>query len=251
VGFIKGLSVAAFPFSSFRRTQVIFEVRFDENYLVWDRSGVVWRNVGRNFKNLKSQSASPNQVTFMGDDQFVMAVTPDRASITDHRPQGGIDGTIEPLATFVRTVIENLDVTVLTRVGNRYLYSIECKSLEEARRKAQAATPLAVPKKKLFSIEPARIAPSFKIEGDDGELGYIAQIYPREQRIGFSPPPDAAAIGLEKVEKISSELTFDIDFFTKKPIPVSGFDAKSWLQGWHKTITREADAFLALAEGRQ
>jgi hypothetical protein len=246
-----GKPVAAFSFSSFRRTQAIFEVRFEAAYVLWDRSGLIWKSVGRNFKKLRHQNITPNQMTFFGDDRFSMAVELERASITDHRPQGGIDGTIEVLAAFGEQVIEILDVKALTRVGNRYQYSIECKSLEEARRKAQATIPYAVPKKKLFSIEPAQIGPNLKIEGDDGELAYLAQIYHREQKVELAPPPEYVTLGLERVEKIKYELTLDIDFFTKKSIPVERFQAKSWLLGWHKTIVRDADAFLDLAEGRQ
>jgi hypothetical protein len=56
-------------------------------------------------------------------------------------------------------------------------------------------------------------------------------------------------MGLEKTEKGSHEVVLDIDFSTKKPIATESFETKSWLQGWNKTITRDADAFLSLAEG--
>ena len=219
--------------------------------MLWDRSGLIWQSIGKSFKRLQHQNISPNQMVFFADDRFSMAIELERASITDHRPQGGIDGTIEVLAAFAETVIKILDVRSLTRVGNPYQYSIECKSLEEARRKVQAAIPSAVPKKKLFSIEPAQITPHLKIEGDDGELAYFAQVYHREQRVALIPPPEYVALGVERTEKINYEVTLDIDFFTKKPIPVERFHAKSWLMGWHKTIARDADAFLDLAEGRQ
>lgn len=243
--------MATFSFSSFRRTQTTLEVRYNEAYLIWDRAGTVWTNIGRNFKILRNQSATPNQVSFIGDDRFAMLVSLDRASITDHRPQGKIDESIDVFAHFIGTVIGVLNVDILNRIGNRYWYSIECTSQEEARRKARAAVPLAVPKKKLFSIEPAQTTPSFKLEGDDGELAFVAQLHSRELTLDFSPPPQVALFGIEQVEKKSSELTLDVDFSTKKPISAGSFDAKSWLQGWYKTLTREADAFLALVEGRQ
>jgi hypothetical protein len=241
---MKGYPVAAFSFSSFRRTQAIFEVRFEAAYALWDRSGEVWELIGHNFKKIKHQSVSPNQTVFIGDDRFSMAVELERASITDHWPQGPIERTIDVQAMFVGTVIKVLEIKALTKVANRYLYSLDCKSLEDAQQKAQAAVDFGKPKKKLFSMEPAYVAPNFKLAGDDGDLAYFAQIYHREQKIEFSPPPEYAILGIEKTEKVSYELTLDIDFFTKKQIPVESFHAKSWLQGWHKTIVKDADAFL-------
>lgn len=118
----------------------------------------------------------------------------------------------------------------------------------DARHRVREAIPHAVPQKNLFSLQPDFATPSFKIDGDDGELAYVAQLYQREQKIEFFPPPEATAIGVEKTEKAVYQVVFDIDFSTKKPIPTEGFDAKTWLQGWHKTITRDADAFLTMTE---
>jgi hypothetical protein len=240
--------VAALLFSSFRRTQAICEIRYEGAYLLWDKAGVLWTAIGRNFKTFKRSNISPNEQGFFGDDRFTMAVSLERASITDNQPHGTIDKTIETFADFVGKTLEILELDVLTRVGNRYLYSIECKSMEDARQKARGAIPHAVPKKSLFSIEPNFLTPTFKIDGDDGELAFVAQLYPREQKLELSPPPEATAIGVEKTDKTVYQVMLDIDFSTKKPIPKERFDAKTWLQGWNKTITREADAFLTLAE---
>jgi hypothetical protein len=122
--------------------------------------------------------------------------------------------------------------------------------MEDARRKAQAMFPTATPKKRLFALDPSCIAPALKIEGDDGELGCTAQVYPREQKVEFTPPPDAAAMGVETTDKTVYELVFDVDLFTKKFVKLESFETKSWLMGWHKSVTRDADAFLSLGEDR-
>jgi hypothetical protein len=66
----------------------------------------------------------------------------------------------------------------------------------------------------------------------------------------FIPPPDASVAGLEKVEKQMFHLILDLDFYSKKPMASESFDAKSWLMGWNRAITRDADASLDLAGGR-
>jgi hypothetical protein len=67
--------------------------------------------------------------------------------------------------------------------------------------------------------------------------------------VDFLPAPEAASLGVDRVEKAVYELVFDIDLYTKKQIAVSSFDPKSWLHGWNKVIVRDADTFLGLAGG--
>jgi hypothetical protein len=161
-----------------------------------------------------------------------------------------VDSAVETFASFAELVRDHLEIQVFTRLGMRCLYVIECKSLQEAQEKAQAAAPNSVPRKQMFSIRPNSVSPTFKTEVDDGELGYNAQIYAREQKMDFAPPPDAIVAGLEKVEKQLFHLILDLDFYSKKPMASESFDTKSWLMGWNKAITRDADAFLDLAGGR-
>jgi hypothetical protein len=145
----------------------------------------------------------------------------------------------------VQEVIETLDIKVLERVGARYVYSLSCKSLEEARLKAAEAIPALSASPKLFNISATSYGPSIKLEADDGELGFVAQLFTQEKKFEFNPPPDLSEItGLEKSEQKTYELVLDFDLATKKPIRVEAFDARAWLLGWNKILSKDADAFL-------
>jgi hypothetical protein len=132
----------------------------------------------------------------------------------------------------------------------RHLYTLDCKSAEEARAKAQLAAPNVLPKKHLFGLPPESVSPTYKIEASDGELAYTAQLYVREQKMDFAPPPDATALGMETIQKEVFQLVLDFDFFTKKPVARESFDPMAWLTGWHKAINKDADEFLELAGRR-
>ncbi len=86
------------------------------------------------------------------------------------------------------------------------------------------------------------------MEGDDGAVGCLFKLYQREGKVEFQPPPDASSFGLEKIDKSSFDLVFDLDVFTRLPIPAESWEPKAWLQGSYKMITRDADAFLGWAE---
>jgi hypothetical protein len=68
--------VPTYPFSSFRRAQVTMEMRYDEAFLLWDRSGALWRDVERQFKAFKNSAATPNQSTFVADKLRIASPAP-------------------------------------------------------------------------------------------------------------------------------------------------------------------------------
>ena len=116
-----------FPLSSFQRTQVTLELRFEEAFVLWDTTGALWETVRRQFRTLKHAQVSPNQTAFNGDNRFGLTVSLDRAVITDHRPSGGAASTFDVMSKFTETVLDVLQVKLLKRVGTRFIYSLPCK----------------------------------------------------------------------------------------------------------------------------
>lgn len=246
---LRGRYVPILPLSGFRRDQIILEVRYEQALPLWDRAGQVWEAIGRNFKSFKIQSAAPNEAVFFGDNRFTMAVSLERASITDHRPQGTPETTFDVFKSFTDAAISTLGVRALSRLGNRYVYALECKSREDMAERLRQALPGLIPPRPLFSFEPKEFAPSLVLESNDGALAGIFRLHQREQSINFQPPPDALASGVERIERTVFAVVLDFDFSTRKTMAVESFETKSWLQGTYKTMTRDVDGFLNWAEG--
>jgi hypothetical protein len=241
--------VPTFPFSSFRRSQAILELQFAERALpLWDRSGELWSAITKGFKAATLRSAAPNQTIFVGDGRYTMEVTLEKASITDHNPQGSAETTFDVFKAFADNALATLNVRVLKRVGNRYLFTLQCKSREDAAEKLRRALPNFIPTKPLFSFEPSEIIPGLTLEGNDGEVGCHFKLYQREAKVEFDPPPDTSALGVEKIDKTSFDLVLDLDMFTRLTIPVESWEPKSWMQGTYRTMTHDADALLSWAE---
>jgi hypothetical protein len=234
-------------FSSFHKKQVSFEIRYSNALRIWDSSGALWSAIEQNFKSLKLQSAEPNRVVFSGDERFAMMASIDRALITDHDPGMSWDRSFEAIGDFYDAVVDVLGVTDLTRVGTRFQYSQRLKSLEEAHKRARNFGWSAVPKRTLFKIEPSRTAVTYKLEVDDGELGYTAQVYPQENKLELNTTPEMAQFNLGPLPTGELfELVLDIDFMTKKPISIESFSLNEWLSGWRRAINQDADNFLKL-----
>lgn len=242
--------MSPFPLSSFQRSYVTLELRFDEAYALWDKAGALWGAMRRHFKTMKSAQVTPNQTTFNADGRFALVVSLDRAIITDHKPSGGASSTIDAMSNFVGTVFEHLRVPVLNRVGTRTAFVMKCKSPDEGRQKLAQMLPLNFGGATLFNIKPERISPHLKIDVSDGELGYTAQVYVSERKYDFEPPAEiVAAISLEPVHQTISELTFDVDIFTVEPMPTESFDVRTWLSGCNKSIARDADKLMEVMKG--
>jgi len=236
--------VPPYPLSSFRRSQVTLELRFDEAFVLWDRAGALWEAVRRQFRTLKHSQVTPNQTTFTGDNRFTLVVSLDRAVITDHKPSGGTTATLDVMSKFAEVVLQHLEVPVLKRVGTRIIYSLRCKTSDEARAKLAEAMPLSFGEATFFNIKPTQFSPHLKIDVSDGELGYTVQFHKNEKKYEFDPPPEVSDLNLEPRNEAIEELTLDFDFFTTQPIPTESFDVRVWLAGWNKSLSRDADNLL-------
>jgi hypothetical protein len=187
---------------------------------------------------------------FIADDRYVLSAGLGRSSLVDHKPAGGAEKLVEKVAVFANKVLEVLEITVLDRVGFRYLFSLPCDSLEEAREKSRTSVAVLPSQTRLFGVEPRSFGATVKLEADDGDFGYLAQLYPQEKSFDFNPPPDVAESGLERRAQKLSQLVLDLDFSTKKPLRVDAFDCEAWLLSWTKAVNRDADAFLDYLAGK-
>lgn len=224
-------------------------MRYNEAYTLWDRTGRFWKSVEKDFAKLKSNQIQASEQAFIADDRYIVSAGLQRSNLTDHKPVGSAEKTIETAATFANKVLDILEISALERVGFRLIFSIACSTLEEAREKSMIANGALPARTVLFGVEPRSFGAATKLEVDDGDFGYQVQLYPQEKKFDFNPTPDVAAVGLERREEKTFELVLDFDFSTKKPIRTDAFDCKSWLTSWNKAINRDADAFLEYLAG--
>lgn len=230
-------------FSSFYKRQLTVELRYEPAYLIWDRAGTMWSEIARSFKNFKHTQVSPNLVVFQGDDRFDIAVGLERLAITDLEPHS-TEKTAGLCDDIADLVTQFLNIGVLNRVGMRAQHAIKAETLDDAKRMVREFDLIAVPSVSLFSIEPKNVAPVYKIEVDDGEMGYIAQLYAEERKLEFTPK---ANMKMDPIHQSVCELVLDIDCFTKKSVRLESFNLGKWMSSWQKAINADMNKFLNLA----
>jgi hypothetical protein len=233
----------ALAFSSFQKRQITFEIRYDDAYALWDVAGELRSALRSKFIRIHNGQTQPDGQTFHADGRFTILTALQRSGVTDFQPGASWEKSFEIIRAAHRLVAQMLELTVLTRIGTRFQYAAPAKSLADARKRVAQHSWASAPDK-LFQIEPTSIAPALKIEADDGELGYVAQLYAQERQVTLDASPDMIAAGIEAVDKKVPEVMLDFDFMTKQPMPIEAFNVDQWLDGWQRAINRDAEAFL-------
>jgi hypothetical protein len=197
---------------------------------------------------MKLQSANPGQVAFVADNRYILIVAIDRITFTDHLFASGNECQ-KLFAECAGIVLPLLEVSVINRVGTRINMFSPRKELAEAQREMCAFNLMKLPGRKLFDTEPKVISPSYKIEVNDGELGYTLQVTAQTRKVELTPSPDVKDMDVEAIDKTQHEILFDVDFYTMKPVSVDSFNVEKWLERCTRELNRDAETILNLASG--
>jgi hypothetical protein len=239
----------ALAFSSFQKKRLIFEARFDESFIILDVFGTICNELSSRFKSLKPmqnlnlQTVLQNESVLAADNRFAISISPSKISATDYRPAASWEDSFDKIRDIFVITSEMGRLRTFSRIGTRFQYGMPCRDRKHLREKAREFGGVMIPRKVLFRIDPVSSAPTYKFEADDGELGYIVQLYPEEEKTEFTYPIGIDA-PLPAQEKFS--LTFDVDFFTVRPVSTESFEVSSWLRGWQRAINQDADSLLKM-----
>jgi uncharacterized protein (TIGR04255 family) len=248
--YVNGTEVLmALDFSSFQKTRLLFEARFPESFIISDVLGTICDQLSARFKSLKSlqniQNILQNESLYSADNRFAISISSTKLSITDFKPAASWDESFEAVREIFLVVSEFSRLRVFNRIGTRFQYSVSCKDRKTLRSRVGEFAGIALPKKSIFRIEPISSVASYKFEADDGDLGYIVQLYPEEEKLEYSLPIGAT---VDIPAKETFALMFDVDFFTVRPVSLESFDIMTWLRGWQRTLNQDADTFLKMGQ---
>ncbi|MFZ3207368.1 MAG: hypothetical protein WA140_00820 [Geobacteraceae bacterium] len=106
---------------AFKLSQAIFEIQYNEAYLLWDKSGEIWSNVSREWPNLKIQKAEPNNTT-LSVDNFQLSATLNKSNIIDLNPSSSLSEFITRTDKFIKIISNTLKIREYSRIGFRLIY---------------------------------------------------------------------------------------------------------------------------------
>jgi len=230
----------ALTIDDFKTYSATCEVRYGNAYLIYDRTGRILENLRDSFTDIQVVTASPPQTTFTSDEgTFVLELGACR--FTSPKIEKGGETFAKRCKTFFDTVASELNISVFTRIGLRYIARKDFKD-EEAARKAVASLELTSLKPaKRFNSSDGPTEVLFRWE--DSQIGAFVRIKAETTSFKLNVPLEARDI-VPNTERKTPGVTIDIDYYTMAPVEREQWEAEEWLRQRYRIIKKEADGIL-------
>ena len=214
--------------------QIIFEVRFPDGFLYWDRCGSVWRSISHKWPHLKMMEINPQHARLrLSDDDIEMSFSHNRIGIHQDYPK-----SLNTFKVFTNDsceiLLDAIEVNLFSRVGNRYkyIYGIEDhKKIIEFFEKSQLVTIPEKAKKIGESIREPSIR--FIIERNDISITISVAYFKRNLELSIPKP-----LEINTKEFISQGISIDLDFFSTKIVSRGTFNAEDFIKTHEKSSQR-------------
>jgi hypothetical protein len=223
--------------ADFKTVNAVCEVRYDNAYLIYDRTGQVCHEARRSYTNCNVLSASPNQTIFQSDEgAFALELSQSRFSTS--KPDASLEKFAAHCKTFFDSVAVHLDVRVFTRVGFRQLFRKDFKDLDEAKAALTSLKLINLPAEERFgaTTEPHEIL----LHWEGSQVGAMLRLKAESGKIDIVLPPELEAEKPE-IHKSFNGLILDVDYYTVAPVERSQFDASAWIPRSVRTIRKNLD----------
>lgn len=226
--------------ADFKMTSAVCELRYENAYLIYDRTGQVCQEARSFYTDCTVVTAVPNQTIFQAKEgSFVLELAQCRFSTT--KPDSTLEKFAEHCKGFFDSVTNNLEVKVFTRIGLRIFLRKDFKDLDEAK---AALTSLKLVNRESAERFGAASEPHevfFRWEGT--QLGAMLHLKAESGKIDAVLPPELEAEKSE-IHKSFNGLVLDVDYYTVAPVERSQWDAPAWILRSLRTIKRDVDTIF-------
>jgi len=230
-------------FSDFRPKTQTVEIRYPENFLMWDRSGEIANESKLRDDDLKLDHAEPRLVRLMKPTGQVLQWEMTTMTATNHRPNSFKEKDFFPFASdALDRTTKSLELSVLNRVGFRAVYSCQVESSDEAGKKLKEAGLVNVPSGQIFNVEGVSMCPSFALRCDGEHFGFNLKIHFESLTYSYAPPLEWEEETVST--KIRNQILFDLDWYTIKFSDVRAFQLSNLLADVQHATVRDAKKFF-------
>jgi len=221
----------------FKMVSATCEARYENAYLIYDRTGQVCYEARSLFTDCNVLSATPNQTIFQAKEgSAALELMQSRFSST--RPDSSLEKFAGDCKKFLDSVTKNLEVKVFTRIGLRTILRKDFGTLDEAKAALVSLKLAGLKSAERYGIasEPREIL--FRWESD--QLGVMLRLSAETGKIDIVPPPELQAKESE-IHKSFSGLVLDVDYYTLAPVERAQWDAPTWIQRSLRMIKRDTN----------
>jgi len=226
--------------ADFKTVSAVCELRYENAYLIYDRTGQVCQEAKASYTKCNIMSAIPNQTIFQAEEgAFVMELSQCRFST--NKPDTSLEKFAGHCKSFFDSVTRNLEVKVFTRVGLRIVFRKEFKDLGDAKAALNSLKLVNLQAEERFGAAPTPHEIVFRWEG--GQVGAMLRLVAESGKINVILPPELEAEKSE-IHKSFNGLTLDVDYYTVAPVERSQLDATAWILRSARTVKKNLDTIL-------
>lgn len=230
-------------FAEFSPVSLVFEIRYPEAYLLWDRAGETAQELRESHEITRFISAEPAKIAFVveGTKEVTWALT--AMSVADHQPKSATyEDFFQLCKDCYEIAVRNFSVTELKRVGFRSTFSKRFDNKEAAVAALLDANLIYIPEGKKFNVNATSRNPEYAVRCEDEKFGYLLRLLVQEIKYEFEPPPQWRGKFVESTNE--QRLTLDIDYYSRATIPVGSLSVSEWLSQVSHSIRRDSDLYL-------
>jgi len=230
-------------FSDFTPVGLAFEVRYPEAYLLWDNAGQVAQDLKARYPVSRLASAEPAKVAFScGSQELTWQL--DRLVVLEHQPEAShFEDFYQLCEDCLDITVHNLGISELNRVGFRPSFAKNFATKEEAGVSLLSTGIVYAPEGKQFNVDALHTYPEYAVRRESEKFGYVLRILVQEVKYEFDPRPQWRGNVVEPRKE--QRVTFDLDWYTRAPMPIGALEVKDWLAQIVHAIRRDADRYLA------
>jgi hypothetical protein len=226
--------------SDFSVALAVCELRYANAYRIFDRTGEIMETVSDSFSDLLPVSNTPQQSTFSSKEGTCALELSQCRFMTERRdPDPEVFGG--HCKTFFGAVVDALGIRVFSRVGLRIIFRKEFGSLQEAKTALTSCNLSGLKPGMRFGASEHWDEAMFRWEGV--KIGGLMRMKAEKREIHVGLTGEAQD-GDTRIDKVSTGVTVDVDYYTVAPVEPSQWDPATWVPQSMRIIRKEVDRIM-------
>lgn len=221
--------------SDLKIRQVVFEIRYDEAFSLWDRAGAINRELVKIWPGIRlSEAPEPNQVSLKNKDVSIR--TGLKTSYVALQQPNNITQNSEQIEATLRLWVKELELSEFSRVGTRVIFTKFYESPASANNAAMSMGLVTYPAPPFFNHKNLPMSAEVSLVWEDGSSQTRIAIKTEHQQLEVDGLPD---VQNENIKQTADLLVVDIDRATVGKVGIAKFRATDWIDGVRHLIARD------------
>ena len=223
-----------------RLRRVVCELRYENAYLIFDRTGQIIEEVREKFTKVELQEASP-AITRVQTAEGYLVLELGQARIVKDFPPLDLALFANACKSFLLMGAERLNIPAFTRVGLRQIFSKKVPEMKDAEKFITEYGLLNVPEAIRFGASDK--LNEFVVRWQGSETGATLRLKAEFSRLEVSLPGETEDEDL-KLEREANTLVIDVDYYTVARVNRDQWDPTAWIPQSGRIVRKEVDRFL-------